>query len=324
MPIQFTKNLKYLTSTVAIVFVLFFISQVLIAYAPKDKQQITEGVPADYKVFNVQLPKIPILAGERVPVHLFDVKETLDREFHINTYWQSNTILMMKRANRYFPIVEPILKEHGIPDDFKYLMVIESGMLNVKSRAGAAGFWQIMKTTGREYGLEITREIDERYHLKKSTVVACKYFKDAYRKFQNWTLVAASYNRGRAGLRRGLKHQQVSDYWELFLNKETARYVSRIIALKYIMQEPEKYGFYITPEDKYPPLPTYEIKVEKPIADWAIWAKKHNASYKLLRHLNPWILDKKLTRNNKTYNVTLLKKGYRTPQTVDDDLLKKF
>lgn len=315
---------KFLLSTLASLLGIFLIAQVLIAYAPKEINETAEGLPKGYKVFSIELPKHPILAGERVPIEYYDVKEALDREFHSNTYWQSNTILMMKRAHRFFPIIEPILKKHNVPDDFKYLMVIESGMMNVRSHAGAAGFWQFMKLTGKEYKLEINREVDERYHLEKATVAACKYLKEAHRKFKNWTLVAASYNRGRGGMRKALRHQQATDYWELFLNRETARYVSRIVALKYMMQKPESYGFYIKDADKYAPLPSYEVEVKKSVLDWAQWCKKKNVSYKLFRSMNPWVRDKKLTIKKKVYKVKLLKKGYRDPQRVNRDLLNSF
>jgi len=196
---------------------------------------------------------------------------------------------MLKRANRYFPVIEPILKANGIPNDFKYIALAESGLQHVVSPAGAAGFWQFLDKTGRRYGLEVNEEIDERYHIEKATVAACLYFKDAYNQLGDWSLVAASYNMGIDGVKRQLLNQGMKSYYELYLNTETARYLFRIMAIKEICEKPDKYGFYLLQEDKYAPLQTIKVKVDLGINNLALWAKSNYVNYKLLKLLNPWL-----------------------------------
>ena len=235
----------------------------------------------------------------------------MDRELLVNTYWQSNGLLLFKRAHKYFPVIEPILKEHGIPDDFKYLAVIESGLQNVKSPAGASGFWQIMKTTGRENGLEVNANVDERYHLEKATRVACRYLKDAKEKLGSWTNAAAAYNAGNAGISRRLKAQQVSNYYDLLLGQETGRYLFRIIALKEIMSHPDKYGFNFRTKDLYKNIPTTSVNVDYPIEDLAAFAKEKNINYKILKIHNPWLREPKLNnKSGKLYTIDLPEKGF--------------
>ncbi len=214
-----------------------------------DKVKSTTEATNGYNVYALDVPTDLNFAGEQLPLDNPDIYERMDRELLVNTYWQSNGLLMFKRAQKYFPIIEPILKENGIPEDFKYLAVIESGLTNAVSPAGARGFWQIMKTTGRENGLEINSNVDERYHLEKATKVACKYLKEAKSKFGNWTLAAASYNAGKAGIGRRLEEQSVSDYYDLLLGEETGRYMFRIVALKEILTNAEKYGFNFREKD---------------------------------------------------------------------------
>ena len=199
------------------------------------------------------------MPGELVPQKDPEILERIDREFLVNTYWQSNAVLLIKRANMYFPIIEPILKKYGVPDDFKYLAVAESGLQNAVSGAGATGFWQIMKATGQQYGLEVNRNVDERYHLEKATEVACKYLNKYKNKYGNWTLAAASYNAGTGSIDRYLGIQQVEDYYDLLLGQETGRYVFRIMAIKEILSHPEKYGFDIDQKDLYTAVPTFQV-----------------------------------------------------------------
>ena len=196
-----------------------------------------------YQISAIEIPKDLNFAGEAVPQEDPEIMERVDREFLVNTYWQSNALLLMKRANKYFPIIEPILKKNGIPDDFKYLAVAESGLENVVSPAGATGFWQIMKGTGREYGLEINDNVDERYHVEKATQVACDYLNKWKDRFGSWTLTAAAYNAGPAGIQKYMGIQQVDDYYDLLLGQETGRYVFRILAIKEIISNRDKYGF---------------------------------------------------------------------------------
>ena len=231
-----------------------------------EAQHPIEVRPSTVKPF--VLPEQLDFAGESLALNMMEVKEKLDREILVNTYWQSNNLLMLKRSSKYFPIIEPILSRNSIPNDFKYLALIESGLQNVVSPAGAAGYWQIMKSTGRENGLEINNEIDERYHIEKSTQVACDYLNEAYERFGNWTLAAASYNMGVAGTARRLSEQGVKSYYDLLLNSETARYVYRIAAVKHIHENLEEFGYVYHQDQGYsfPEMDT--ISVNTTVPDW--------------------------------------------------------
>ncbi len=249
----------------------------------------------------VMAPAVPAeagFAGEPAPLDMIYVREALDREIMAATFMHSSTIMMFKRANRYFPVIEPILKKNGIPDDFKYLAVAESNLANVTSPAGAEGYWQIMKATGIKYGLEINEFVDERYHIEKATEAACRYLQEARQTFKSWTVTAASYNRGMGGMDKALKNQQQSDFYDLWLNEETARYIYRILALKEVYLNPVRYGFYLLESEFYPPLPARTISVDSAIRDLPSFAGKFGISYKVLRELNPWIQDYSLP--NKT------------------------
>lgn len=250
----------------------------------------------------VPYPSDMDFAGEKVPTSDNDVSERLDREMVTNINYHSNTTLVIKRANKVFPIIEPILKANGIPDDFKYLAVIESSLVNAVSPAGARGVWQFMPATAKEYGMEVSGDIDERYHLEKSTEAACKYLNDAYKKFGNWTLVAASYNGGMAGINRVLEAQQVASYYDALFYEETGRYVFRILALKEIMKNSAKYGFDIPQNELYVNVPTKKLYVDSSISDLATFAKEQGTNYKTLKVLNQWLRDKNLTVTaGKTY-----------------------
>ncbi len=255
-----------------------------------------------YRIFSLNVPTQMEFAGESVPLHILDVREKLDRELLINTYWQSQSLLFYKRANRWFPVIESILQSQGVPDDFKYLALIESGLTNAVSPAGATGFWQILKETGREYGLEINDEVDERYHVEKSTLAACKYLKEAYRKYGNWTTAAASYNMGMNGLARQTTRQQANNYYDLLLNEETGRYVYRILAVKELISKPAQYGFHFRPQDLYPAYRVRSLKVDTAVTDLAIFSIEKGYNYKILKILNPWLRESFLTNpTNKSY-----------------------
>lgn len=260
------------------------------------------------KLYEIKALKIPEglnFAGELLPIEKPDIKERIDRELLVNTYWQSNGLLMFKRANKYFPIIEPILAEYGIPDDFKYLAVIESGLQNVTSPARATGFWQILKGTGKEYGLEINSNVDERYHLEKATIVACKYFKKSKKRLGSWTLAAAAYNAGNYGVSKRLKAQKVDTYYDLLLGQETGRYVFRIVAVKEIMSHPKKYGFVYDQEDLYNLEYTTTVEVDTMINNIAAFAQKFGTNYKNLKIHNPWLRENKL--NNASHKKYLIK-----------------
>lgn len=265
-----------------------------------------EHYKSDYKIFSPPMPREVNFAGEPAPINIYYVNEQLEREILVNTYWHSNTLLLFKRANRWFPVIEPILKANNIPDDFKYLALIESGLSQAVSSAGARGFWQFMKPTGISYGLEINKEVDERYHIEKSTLAACKYLHDAYKKFGSWTLVAASYNVGMGGLNKQMDLQKVDSYYELSLNSETARYVYRIMAVKTIFSHPSKYGFQLRKSDLYPTLETEELNIDSSYVNWADFAKTKNISYRMLKELNPWLRTPSLHNSyGKTYSIKL-------------------
>ena len=250
-------------------------------------------------------------AGEKAPLNVSDVKERLDRELLVNANLDATTVLIIKRANRAFPVIEPILKRYGVPDDFKYLAVIESGLVNVVSPAGARGVWQFMPDTGKERGLEVNDFVDERYHLAKSTEAACKYLLDAKAKFGSWTLAAASYNGGVGGVNKQITFQGVSNYYDLLLTDETARYVFRILALKEIMQHPTLYNFTVMPTELYPVIPVKNVEVAATIPDLAAFAKEQGINYKVLKIHNPWLRDRKLVvGEGKKYIVEIPLSGY--------------
>jgi len=289
---------------------------ILIFVFSSEKEQVSNKSYRDafrdnYKIFTPEVPLSANFAGEEAPLEVIYNNEKLDREFLINTYWHTSTILLLKRSKRWFPVIEPILKANQIPDDFKYLALIESGLMNVKSPAGASGFWQFLEKTGREYGLEVNRDIDERYHVEKATIAACAYLNESYEKFQNWTLVAAAYNAGNRRIKESLEKQKVDNYYDLYLNDETARYVFRILAIKTIYENPVKYGFYIREADLYPFIPTSNIEVNQTIPDLVLFAFDHGITYKTLKIFNPWLKSDKLPdESERTYILKIPQDGF--------------
>ena len=259
-----------------------------------------------YTIKALKIPSGLTFAGEKVPVDRFDIRERMDRELLVNTYWQSNGLLMIKRAHKYFPIIEPLLKKYGIPDDFKYLAVAESGLQNNSSPAGASGFWHFLKSSAREYGLEVNRNVDERYNLELATKVAAEYLKKSKERFGSWTLAAAAYNAGNARISRSLKTQQVDDYYDLLLNSETSRYVFRIVALKEVMTNPKQYGFEFDEEDLYTLPKTRFVKVDTVITNIASFAKQFGMNYKEMKLYNPWLRQNRLNnKSRKLYHIQI-------------------
>jgi membrane-bound lytic murein transglycosylase D len=272
------------------------------------------GNRESFTVYGVEVPDQVSFAGEPVPLDLFDVKEALDRELLSNTYFHSQTIRLIRLANRFFPQIEPVLRDNLVPDDFKYLAVAESGLTQAISPADAVGFWQLLKGTAQEYGLEVGQEVDERFHVVKSTGVACKYLIESYQKYGNWTMTAASYNAGRKGVDRQILRQKKENYYDLLLNEETARYLYRVVAFKLIFEDPDAYGFRISENELYPEIPSYIVTVDSTIADIADFAAEHGTNYKILKYLNPWLRDNKLTNaRGRTYEIVMPEKGYRRP-----------
>lgn len=270
-------------------------------------QQITP-----YQIKGISIPDALTFSGEEVPVQRIDIRERLDRELLSNSYFHSNTLLLIKRANRFFPVLDTILKSEGVPEDFKYLALIESSLdPRAVSPAGAVGIWQFLKGTARDYGLQVDNEIDERYHLEKSTRAACRYFKKAYERYGSWTLVASSYNIGQRRITEELSRQKVDNYYDLLLVDETSRYVFRILALKEIFKNPLAYGFNLKKEDLYPTVKTKKVVLSSSVTDFGLFAHKYDISYGILKEFNPWLRDSFLTnRENKTYVVEIPMKSY--------------
>ncbi len=244
-------------------------------------------------------------AGEPLPMDNFDVRERLERELLVNTYWQSSTMLNLKRSRRFFPVIERILREEGVPEDFKYLAVAESGLSMATSPAGAKGIWQFMKGTANGYGLEVNSEVDERYHLEKSTRAACEYLKDYHRQFGSWTLAAVAYNVGGPNMKRYLNEQRAESFFDLNINEETMRYLFRVVALKEILSRPDDFGFYLEKGDYYPSLDrSRTIEVTETIQNLGDFAREHGTSYRMLKVYNPWLRDSKLTvRSGRSYYI---------------------
>ena len=285
------KKYSFPVSIFLFLFSIFFLSSSYLNNSDNIHQQ---GFNSKYNVYSVLKPNDLKFADELVPNTSLDVWERLDKELLKNIYWQSNTLLYFKRANKYFPIIEEILAKNNIPDDFKYLALIESGFEHTVSPSGAAGFWQIMRGTAREYGLEVNYAIDERYNLRKSTEAACSYLRKAYDEFGSWTMAAASYNMGINGVRRKIEKQETNNYFNLHLNDETSRYVFRIIVIKEIMENPRKYGFVFRDNDLYTHPQVKQIRVDSTIDNLYFFAKDHNINYKILKKYNPWLRISKL------------------------------
>jgi hypothetical protein len=305
------RTMKYkLTSGILIGILLLFFG--FTAIHPELNNAFNNREEGDsYKVYALKLPETLDFSEEPAPLSMPDIRERLDKELLVNTYWQSNMMLMLKRAHKWFPTLEAILEEEGVPEDFKYLAVIESGLENVRSPKGAKGFWQLMPSTAKEYGLEVNSNVDERYHIEKATRVACKYLIKAKKRFGSWTLAAASYNRGIYGTQKLLGKQLVENYYDLLLNKETSRYVFRILAVKEIMSHPLRYGFVFEESDLYQPIPVTKLGWDVPINNIAEFAKERGINYKLLKIHNPWLIQNHLNNNSrKYYEISIPKEGY--------------
>lgn len=270
-----------------------------------DDRPKTESAPVFYT--SVPVPDSMTFVGETVPLHRFEVHESMERELLVNSYFHSQTIRFIKMAPRFFSIIDPILKENGIPADFRYLAVAESNLdPKIVSPAGAVGLWQFMKETAVEYGLEVNNEVDERYHIEKSTRAACRFLQSAHERYGNWTLVAAAYNSGRTFVVRQMTRQRTNNYFDLLLGEETERYLFRIMALKLILENPEKYGFKIDEAEKYPVWQTRKVAVSGAVPDFTDFAAGYGISYKTLKYYNPWLRDVQLVNKaGKTYLIDI-------------------
>ena len=263
-------------------------------------------------IIHPPLPNELSFANEPVPIQNFDTRESLVRELTVITYWHASMIYTLQLANRFFPIIEPVLKEEGVPDDFKYLCVAESNLQQLISPARAVGFWQFLEGTAKDYGLQVNAEIDERYHIEKSTRAACAYLKKMYQRYGTWALAAASYNVGDRNIDRYIQEQKAKNYYDLLLPEETGRYVFRAIIFKQIMTHPEDYGFLLKKEELFPPLEWDELTVNTAIESWADFAAAHNTNYKILKYFNPWLRHPSLTNAKKeSYIIKIPQKGWR-------------
>lgn len=302
---------------------IIIVGIVLISSQPEKDiadKDYSKAFQSSYSIFSIAMPEELNFAEEHVPVDYYDVREALDRELLVNTYWQSQTLLFIKRANKDFPVIEKILDENKIPEDFKYLVLIESELLNVVSPSGAVGVWQLLKGTARDYGLEVNDEIDERYHLEKSTQAACEFIKDAHDLFGSWTMAAAAYNVGRKGLMKQVNRQKQENYYDLLLNEETSRYVYRILAVKLILENPDKYGFHVRKQDMYFSIPTYEVEVDSTVADFADFANNYGINYKILKYFNPWLRDSFLTNKSRKKYYIQIPLENRTYSVLNDSI----
>ena len=271
---------------------------------------LSERMPSLNTSFS--LPDQLTFAGEPVPLNNFDTRESLDKEMLVNGYWHSRTIMVLKKSKRYFETIEPILKKYGVPEDFKYLAMAESGFENVVSPAKAAGVWQLLESTAEEYGLEVNNEVDERYNLEKSTEAACKYLMESYNLFGSWTMAAATYNAGRKGLEAQIDKQKTSNYYDLLLNDETARYVFRLIAHKLITENPAAYGFHLEDKDYYPLIAVHEVTIDSAIPNIADFALQHATNYKIIKQFNPWLRQNYLPDSPvKVYQIRIPESGER-------------
>lgn len=273
---------------------------------PTDPVTVNSSLVPSYKAFIIKTPEQVTFAGETFTLTEPDLRERLDRELHVNANWHSNTILLIKKANRWLPQISEILKKNGVPEDFKYIVAIESGFdEHARSPADAIGFWQLLEGTAKDFGLEVYDEVDERYDPIKSTEAACKYLKKAYEKFGSWVNVAASYNMGMRGFERRLEAQKVGSYFDVLINEETGRYLFRVLAVKMILENPEAFGFYIPEDQLYTQPELKAVEVTESIDDLVDFAHKHNITYKILKRYNPWLRDDELTVKRNTYEIMI-------------------
>jgi membrane-bound lytic murein transglycosylase D len=306
---------------VILVFTCFMILLTIQGFSGgRNSIKLTGIIATDTLIKPFRLPDSVSFAGERMPLENFDSRESLERELLITAYRHSLTIVNIKRSNRYFPLITNIFKEYNIPDDFKYLAVAESDLSNMVSPAGATGFWQIMPETGREEGMEINNEVDERYSIERSTKFACEYFLKSYEKYGNWTLAAASYNGGRKAIDDQIEIQHENNYYDLLLGEETARYIFRIVAYKLIISNPASYGFSIDKKDLYPEIKYFDVKVDTAISNFTDFAKRYGTNYKLLKYLNPWLRKPYLTNKpGRTYIIKIPVEGIRNNEITNSD-----
>lgn len=317
------KKLSITAITISGIALLAMVGMIFVSATNKEKAHEVHklAIQNNIKVYAPPIPDSVAFCGEKLPMDTYYVREALDRELVVNMYGHTNMILWMKRANRVFPVIEPILKKNGVPADMKYLCVAESGLTTATSPAKAQGYWQFMESTGKLYGLEVNADVDMRNDLEASTEAACKYLKDLYSHLGSWSAAAAAYNCGEGGLTRRMNQQSTKSYFDTRLNTETSRYVYRIVAIKLVMQHPQDYGFYLRKCDLYPTLPYSTITLSGQNVDLYDFAKKNGTTYKMLRELNPWLNNDKIAnKSNKTYKVRIpAKEGVSLKNILKDE-----
>lgn len=307
-------NTRKLLSRFFLVSGSIFTLLIFVSYAETevDKEAINNNIEENnlqQVIRSAFADKTYYFAGEAMP-NTFDCKERLDRELSVNAYWQSNTLLNIKKANRFFPVIERVLAENGVPDDFKYLAVAESDLRNATSHANAKGFWQFRKAAAKDYGLEVNDEVDERYHVEKATKAAARYLKWLYNRYGSWANACAAYNMGPGNFSKVTKSQKENSFYDLNVNIETGRYMFRLIAIKEIMSNPEGFGYYVDSHEKYPQIDSYTVEVNKSVPSWSAFATENGISYRTLKVLNPWLISNKLTVKKNTYYVKVPRNQY--------------
>lgn len=306
--IQYKKHLIATGALLLVVSLLKLLSYIL--FNQNQNNDYADYFDPSLHSYSIQIPKNLRFAGESLPLKKKEFRIAMENELLLNTFWNTHTNFLHRRASRWFPVIEPILKANGIPDDFKYIAIVESQLTNVISKQGATGFWQLLGSTAERYGLEVDGEVDERYHVAKATNAACKYFKEAYAVFHNWTLVAASYNLGIGGIQSKMEHQEKSDFFELHLPAETQRYLFKILAIKEIIGRPAVYGYTITKRDQLRPLSGKTIHIDTTIHNLDLFASARGIEPELLKSYNPWLISNSLTaKDNKKYLLLLPPKG---------------
>ncbi|MCB0661278.1 MAG: transglycosylase SLT domain-containing protein [Saprospiraceae bacterium] len=295
----------YLVLVTGALLLIVFSSYSNLESGKTSEENIAKANTLSQVIESVRFDKDFDFAGEKLPMENFDTRERLETEILRNAYYHSSTLLNLKKTARFFPVIEPILKKNGVPDDFKYLAIAESNLSNPTSPAGAKGYWQFMRNTGLEYGLEINSEVDERMHIEKATEAACRLIKKYKEQQGSWTMAAAAYNMGSNGLNKEREAQKTDYYYDMNLNEETGKYIFRIMAFKEIMSSPQKYGFYLEEGDYYAPLDDYVIvETDTAIENLGDFASKYGTSYRMIKVFNPWLLTNKLVNKaGKKYEI---------------------
>ena len=334
--LKFFRKQSPLYKKTYVSFVLWILISFMVKFISFNPNKISlEYINSNFEVLGLNIPSNLQFAGERVPQNDYEIKESLEKEFFENKSWKNSSLVLFNKAQKWFPLIEPILLQEGVPDDFKYVAIIESHLSNVVSPMGAAGFWQLMPSTAQNYGLEISSEIDERLDVEKSTHVACKHFKDAYTYFKNWTLSAAAYNVGIGGIQNALKKQNTNNYYDLLLNKETGSFIYRILAYKTLLSNPQHFGVK-TKIKKVGIFPAFKVvKVDSSITNLKVFAKYINTNEIVLKTFNPWLIGEQLINpqkkmyqfkipKNKNVDLSVYFNDVFPQDVIEDTLLKNI